>query len=150
MQLREQWTRKDPRGKRGARLPAMDAPEALCRTGEVCYGGWEKCTNMYHRAIAFTDRHPFLISRQNEKIRGSLRSGKGSHLSFALDTPDQEIPPAFEGWGRWRKQCICIRMHAYIETLGGVCVFNSAMAFTCRKSFQCMARGRLELVFSLF
>lgn len=33
---------EDPGGKRGARLPAVEAPVGLCRIGEGCYGGWEK------------------------------------------------------------------------------------------------------------
>lgn len=72
---------------------------------------------MNYRAITLTDRHPLLISMQ-KKISGSLRGGKGSHLSFALDAPGQEIPPAFEGRGRRREQGICIRIHAYTQPLG--------------------------------
>lgn len=95
---------EDPGGKRGARLPAVEAPVGLCQTGERHYGGWARgpgqtsknLRETYHRAITLTDRHPFLISMQ-KKISGSLRGGKGSHLSFALDAPGQEISPAFEG-----------------------------------------------------
>lgn len=50
-----------------------------------------------------TDRHPLpnfyakQEKRRRRKISGSLRGGKGRHLSFALVAPGQETPPAFEG-----------------------------------------------------
>lgn len=81
----------------------------FCRTEEVHYEGREKglgqagknLGEMYHGAITLTDRHPLLISmHKKKKISGSSKGGKGSHLSFSLDAPGQEIPPAFEWRGR--------------------------------------------------
>lgn len=70
------------------------------RGPERASGDWGQ---MCSGAITLTDRHPLpnfyakQEKRRRRKISGSLRGGKGRHLSFALVAPGQETPPAFEG-----------------------------------------------------
>lgn len=145
-QLREQWTRKDPRGKRGARLPAVEVPVGFCRTEEVHYEGREKglgqagknLGEMYHGAITLTDRHPLLISMHKKKKDQWIFEGrKRQPFIFLFGCSWSGDSTSF-----WVERTMKRATHLHKNTClystagkGGGRVFNSAMAFIVWNNF---------------
>lgn len=102
-QQREQKARKEAggkrrEGKRGNTLSPVAAPMGAVqeRSAEGNTGN-----NFRRKRNVPLSNYPHIqTSIPNfcaKKISESLRGGRGSHLSFALDAPGQDTPPAFGG-----------------------------------------------------